>query len=472
MTLAWLAGLTCPVINRPDAALWYRAGAPLFAWRALLRGCGLPLPEVVVTSDPAEARAFRCRLAARRRRGAVYTPLTAAAGYLLADDDAWERLATLQARAPVCLSEPHGAASLACIVGDAVIWDGACRPRRSTSNRGCRALPQQAHLDFCRGRRRARSRRPRRGDGRSRCRVLEHFALATSRPHPRRPRRAAYAGTGRRPRGSRVLSMILVCGGLADGVTELGVFPVAGTAAIPTACSTSPAFPRTTGSPGGGRTAARRAGSPPPTGGSISMRSAASTSGSSGRRIARRCPVSTLPTRRRSGRERPRSDGAARGPPMPGGQPHRRRALQQPKPYQALVISGTGLRVPPTLVTSDPAAARAFHAEHGEVIYKSASGIRSIVRRLGPDHACASRSAVRRPGAVPGVRSRPQRPRAHCRRPDLRHPDRVRGGGLPLRPCSTGSTSSSRRSTLPATVEAACLRARPRRSTSSSPGST
>jgi glutathione synthase/RimK-type ligase-like ATP-grasp enzyme len=41
--------------------------------------------------------------------------------------------------------------------------------------------------------------------------------------------------------------------------------------------------------------------------------------------------------------------------------------------------------VPPTLVTSDPAAARAFHAEYGEVIYKSASGIRSIVRRLGPD---------------------------------------------------------------------------------------
>ena len=24
--LAWLAGLSCPVVNRPDAALWYRAG--------------------------------------------------------------------------------------------------------------------------------------------------------------------------------------------------------------------------------------------------------------------------------------------------------------------------------------------------------------------------------------------------------------------------------------------------------------
>jgi hypothetical protein len=125
VTLAWLAGLGCPVINRPDAALWYRAGAPLLAWRALLRRSGLPLPEVVVTSDPAEARAFRCRLAAVGVAGAVYTPLTEAAGYLLADDESWERLAALQARTPVCLAEPHGATTLACIVGDAVIWDRA-----------------------------------------------------------------------------------------------------------------------------------------------------------------------------------------------------------------------------------------------------------------------------------------------------------------------------------------------------------
>lgn len=55
------------------------------------------------------------------------------------------------------------------------------------------------------------------------------------------------------------------------------------------------------------------------------------------------------------------------------------------KPYQTLLINRAGLSVPPTLVTNDPAAARAFHAEHGEVIYKSASGVRSIVRRVGPD---------------------------------------------------------------------------------------
>lgn len=55
------------------------------------------------------------------------------------------------------------------------------------------------------------------------------------------------------------------------------------------------------------------------------------------------------------------------------------------KPYQALVISRAGLQVPATLVTSDPDAARAFFAEHRDVIYKSASGVRSIVRRVGAE---------------------------------------------------------------------------------------
>lgn len=55
------------------------------------------------------------------------------------------------------------------------------------------------------------------------------------------------------------------------------------------------------------------------------------------------------------------------------------------KPLQALLLSRAGFRVPATLVTNDPKAAREFHAEHSDVIYKSASGIRSIVRRLGPE---------------------------------------------------------------------------------------
>ena len=103
----------CPVINPPDPALWYRPGNPFLSWHALLRRSGLPLPEVVVTSDPAEARAFRSRLATDGVAGAVYSPLTQAAGYLLSDDETWERLAVLQPRVPVCLSEPHGAARIA-----------------------------------------------------------------------------------------------------------------------------------------------------------------------------------------------------------------------------------------------------------------------------------------------------------------------------------------------------------------------
>lgn len=55
------------------------------------------------------------------------------------------------------------------------------------------------------------------------------------------------------------------------------------------------------------------------------------------------------------------------------------------KPVQALLIREAGLRIPPTLVTNDPARAAAFIDEAGgDVIYKSISGVRSIARRPGP----------------------------------------------------------------------------------------
>lgn len=57
------------------------------------------------------------------------------------------------------------------------------------------------------------------------------------------------------------------------------------------------------------------------------------------------------------------------------------------KPYQAELIRRLGFAVPETLITTDPEAARAFWAEHAAVVYKSVSGVRSIVSRLGPEHA-------------------------------------------------------------------------------------
>ncbi len=52
------------------------------------------------------------------------------------------------------------------------------------------------------------------------------------------------------------------------------------------------------------------------------------------------------------------------------------------KPYQAQLIARYGLRVPETLITNDPEAVLAFRDKHGAIIYKSISGVRSIVKEL------------------------------------------------------------------------------------------
>jgi hypothetical protein len=56
------------------------------------------------------------------------------------------------------------------------------------------------------------------------------------------------------------------------------------------------------------------------------------------------------------------------------------------KPYQALMVRSSGLLTPPTLVTNDPESAKHFLEQwDGDVIYKSLSGVRSIVRRMGAE---------------------------------------------------------------------------------------
>lgn len=54
------------------------------------------------------------------------------------------------------------------------------------------------------------------------------------------------------------------------------------------------------------------------------------------------------------------------------------------KPYQARLIERCGLRTPETLVTTSRSSTHCFLERHGEVIYKSVSGVRSIVSRLSP----------------------------------------------------------------------------------------
>ncbi|HEX5715734.1 MAG TPA: hypothetical protein VF179_06220 [Thermoanaerobaculia bacterium] len=59
-------------------------------------------------------------------------------------------------------------------------------------------------------------------------------------------------------------------------------------------------------------------------------------------------------------------------------------ASNSSKPYQAQIIARSSFLVPSTLVTNDPEMAREFAREHGRVIYKSVSSVRSIVRELEP----------------------------------------------------------------------------------------
>jgi hypothetical protein len=57
------------------------------------------------------------------------------------------------------------------------------------------------------------------------------------------------------------------------------------------------------------------------------------------------------------------------------------------KPYQSRIIRAHGFEIPDTLVTTDPEAVREFWLRHGTVIYKSISGVRSIVNRLTAENA-------------------------------------------------------------------------------------
>lgn len=55
------------------------------------------------------------------------------------------------------------------------------------------------------------------------------------------------------------------------------------------------------------------------------------------------------------------------------------------KPYQLELIRGAGFAVPETLITTDPESAVEFCDRFEDVVYKSVSGVRSIVSRVTPE---------------------------------------------------------------------------------------
>jgi RimK-like ATP-grasp domain len=125
------------------------------------------------------------------------------------------------------------------------------------------------------------------------------------------------------------------------------------------------------------------------------------------------------------------------------------------KPYQAQIIRKFGFHVPQTLITTSPVAAREFQQQHGSVIYKSISGIRSRVTRLTPAHAERLPDVAFCPTQfqelVPGrdyrahiVGSDVFASLLHCDADDYRYPG--------------DSSLEIRSTTLPADIEERCIR--------------
>jgi hypothetical protein len=76
-------------------------------------------------------------------------------------------------------------------------------------------------------------------------------------------------------------------------------------------------------------------------------------------------------------------------------------AANNSKPYQLGLIARHGFAIPDTLVTTDAAAVSRFQKQHGSLIYKSVSGVRSIVNTLDSSESSGSyRGASARNGAA------------------------------------------------------------------------
>ena len=146
--LAWLSSLACPVVNRYPASIWYRPQVPLLSWHRLLQRCGLRTVETLVTNVEHEASTFGLRLALQGMAGAVYGPFTSDSRYLVTSDEDWTGLAAMQRCAPVCLTSPHGAAHLVCVVGDLVVWEGEPPQEKARLEPALRRFAAEAGLTF------------------------------------------------------------------------------------------------------------------------------------------------------------------------------------------------------------------------------------------------------------------------------------------------------------------------------------
>lgn len=133
-------------------------------------------------------------------------------------------------------------------------------------------------------------------------------------------------------------------------------------------------------------------------------------------------------------------------------------ASNNSKPYQAQLIRAHGFAVPETLITNDPGLVRAFRARHGRIIYKSISGVRSIVQTFQDSDL----------DRLPVIRWCPVQFQAYVPGTDVRvhvvgrevFPTEIASAATDYRYASqqVGSAAALKETRLSAEVEAGCVR--------------
>jgi hypothetical protein len=142
--LGWLWSLSCPVLGRVPASLWYRPLTPIAFWQPLLDRCGLDSPETLVTNLALESRAFRARLGGV----AVYGPFSTTSRYPLTTDDDWKGIEAIEQRVPVCLASSNELGQSCCLVGQRVIWNGEPPVGAAELETGLARFAAAAELNF------------------------------------------------------------------------------------------------------------------------------------------------------------------------------------------------------------------------------------------------------------------------------------------------------------------------------------
>jgi hypothetical protein len=141
--LGWLWGLPCPVIDRVPAWLWYGTHRPVISWGRLLRRCGLPPLDSVITGCAEEISRFLSQ-----HGGAAGEQIIGTGDRYLAQEVDKQRLMDTARLMPVRLTELHEGAWRACVAGSQLVWDDDTPTEARLFDSRLRAFAAAAGLAF------------------------------------------------------------------------------------------------------------------------------------------------------------------------------------------------------------------------------------------------------------------------------------------------------------------------------------